>query len=39
MSKYEFDNFIDMGPRHLQYDSPTFVEKIIRIVFGAARYY
>jgi hypothetical protein len=39
MSKDEFDNFIDMGPRHLQYDSPTFVEKIIRIVFGAARYY
>jgi N-acetyl sugar amidotransferase len=41
MSKDEFDNFIDMGPRHLNYDSPTFMEKIIRIVFpsqGAARY-
>ena len=33
MSKNEFDNFIDMGPRHLQYDSPTFVERIIRIIF------
>ena len=41
MSKDEFDNFIDKGPRHLQYNSPTFIEKIVRIVFsnqGAARY-
>ena len=37
MSKDEFDNFIDMGPRHLQYDSPTFIEKIIRIVFSNQR--
>jgi len=37
MSKNEFDNFIDMGPRHLQYDSPTFIEKVIRIVFSNQR--
>jgi N-acetyl sugar amidotransferase len=35
MSKEEFDNYIDMGPRHLQYDSPTLMEKIIRKVFKA----
>jgi predicted subunit of tRNA(5-methylaminomethyl-2-thiouridylate) methyltransferase len=41
MSKNEFDKYIDLGPRHLQYDSPTMMEKIIRIVFPrrrAARY-
>jgi N-acetyl sugar amidotransferase len=41
MSKDEFDKYIDMGPRHLQYDSPTMMEKLIRIVFPprlAARY-
>jgi hypothetical protein len=41
MSKEEFDNFIDMGPRHLNYDSPTFIEKLIKVFFPrheAARY-
>ena len=41
MSKNEFDEYIDMGPRHLQYDSPTMMEKLIRIIFPrrrAARY-
>jgi len=41
MSKNEFDKYIDLGPRHLQYDSPTMMEKLIRIVFPrrrAARY-
>ena len=33
MSKDEFDEFIDMGPRHLYYDSPTFLERIIRMIF------
>ena len=33
MSKTEFDTFIDMGPRHLQYNSPTLIEKITRIIF------
>jgi len=37
MSKDEFDNFIDMGPRHLHYDSATFIEKITRIVFSSQR--
>jgi hypothetical protein len=32
MSKDEFDKYIDMGPRHLQYDSPTMMEKLIRAV-------
>ena len=35
MSKDEFDNFIDMGPRHLHYNSPTFIEKIVRTVFSS----
>jgi N-acetyl sugar amidotransferase len=35
MSKEEFDNYIDMGPRHLHYDSPTLMERIIRKVFKA----
>jgi hypothetical protein len=35
MSKEEFDKYIDMGPRHLQYDSPTLIEKLVRIVFPA----
>jgi N-acetyl sugar amidotransferase len=35
MSKQEFDNYIDMGPRHLNYDSPTFMEKAVRKVFKA----
>jgi len=41
MSKDEFDKYIDMGPRHLQYDSPTMMEKLIGIIFPrrhAARY-
>ena len=33
MSKEEFDKYIDMGPRHLQYNSPTIMEKLIKIVF------
>jgi len=33
MSKEEFDEYIDMGPRHLLYDSPTFIERIVRILF------
>jgi hypothetical protein len=32
MSKEEFDKYIDMGPRHLQYDLPTIMEKIMRKV-------
>lgn len=35
MSKEEFDKYIDMGPRHLQYDSPTIMEKLVRKVFKA----
>jgi hypothetical protein len=41
MSKEEFDKFIDMGPRHLQYNAPTLMERIVKTVFpkrGAARY-
>jgi len=41
MSKDEFDTYIDMGPRHLQYNSPTMMEKLIEIVFPhrpAAKY-
>ena len=41
MTKEEFDKYIDMGPRHLQYDSPTMVERIISKVFSirnAAKY-
>ena len=41
MSKDEFDKYIDMGPRHLQYDSPTIMEKLIRTLLPrrrAARY-
>lgn len=41
MTKAEFDNYIKMGPRHLQYDSPTLVEKLVKRVFPmsvAARY-
>jgi hypothetical protein len=41
MSKDEFDKYIDMGPRHLQYNSPTLMEKIIRKAFPrrcAAKY-
>jgi len=41
MSKDEFDKYIDLGPRHLQYDSPTIMEKLIRIAFprrGGPRY-
>jgi hypothetical protein len=37
MSKDEFDRYIDMGPRHLQYDSPTLTEKLIRIIFSRRR--
>ena len=28
--KEEFDRYIDMGPRHLQYYSPTVLEKLVR---------
>jgi predicted subunit of tRNA(5-methylaminomethyl-2-thiouridylate) methyltransferase len=40
MSREEFDSYIDMGPRHLQYDSPTFIEKTVRILFprGKTKY-
>lgn len=37
MSKDEFDKHIDLGPRHLQYDSPTIMEKLIKIVFPRRR--
>jgi hypothetical protein len=30
MSKEEFDEYIDMGPRHLHYNSPTMLEKLER---------
>lgn len=41
MTKDEFDKYIDMGPRHLQYDSSTMIEKLISKIFPtrhAARY-
>jgi hypothetical protein len=37
MSKEEFDRYIDMGPRHLNYDSPTLIEKIVRVLFPRRR--
>jgi hypothetical protein len=33
MSKEELDKYIDMGYRHLNYDSPTLSEKLVRKVF------
>jgi hypothetical protein len=33
MSKEEFDNYIDMGPRHLQYYSPTVLENLTNRLF------
>lgn len=33
MTKEEFDNYIDMGPRHLQYNSPTIMEELVDIIF------
>jgi predicted subunit of tRNA(5-methylaminomethyl-2-thiouridylate) methyltransferase len=33
MKKDEFDKYIDMGPRHLNYNSPTLMEKIVGIIF------
>jgi hypothetical protein len=33
MSKEEFDNYIDMGPRHLNYNSPTVLEKVTDKIF------
>jgi len=34
MSKEEFDNFIDMGPRHLDYDKPSdLATRIVTKVF------
>ena len=32
MSKGEFDNYIDMGPRHLQYYSPSIAESLTQRV-------
>ena len=34
MKREEFDNYIDMGPRHLQYYSPTITEKLIERIFN-----
>lgn len=34
MKKEEFDNYIDMGPRHLQYYSPTLTERLIKKAFN-----
>ncbi len=34
MKKEEFDKYIDMGPRHLQYYSPTLTEKLVKIIFN-----
>jgi N-acetyl sugar amidotransferase len=33
MTKEEFDKYIDMGPRHLLYNSTTIIEKLIRKIF------
>jgi hypothetical protein len=33
MSKEEFDNYIDRGPKHLQYYSPTIIESFTNRVF------
>jgi len=33
MSKEEFDNYIDLGPRHLQYYSPTITEYVTDRLF------
>jgi hypothetical protein len=41
MSKDELDQYIDMGPRHLEYNSPTWFERLTKIVFpsrGAGKY-
>ena len=41
MSKEEFDRYIDMGPRHLNYYSPTLIENLTNRVFhirGAGQY-
>jgi hypothetical protein len=33
MSKEEFDKFVDMGPRHLQYYSPNLIENLTNRFF------
>ena len=41
MGRDEFNEYIDMGPRHLQYNSPTFGEKLVEKLFPrhpAAKY-
>ena len=35
MTKEEFDKYIDMGPRHLQYYAPTLMEKLVKKVFNS----
>ena len=35
MTKEEFDKYIDMGPRHLQYYAPTLMDKIVKKVFNS----
>ncbi len=34
MSKEEFDNYIDLGPRHLKYYSPTALENLTNRLFN-----
>ena len=34
MKKEEFDKYIDMGPRHLQYYLPTITEKMVKRIFN-----
>lgn len=41
MNKEEFDRYIDMGPRHLNYYSPSIIERLTNIAFhirGAGEY-
>jgi N-acetyl sugar amidotransferase len=35
MTEEEFDKYIDMGPRHLQYYAPTLMEKLVKKVFNS----
>ena len=37
MTKEEFDKYIDMGPRHLQYYAPTLMEKLVK--FSIPKYH
>jgi len=34
MEKEEFDKYIDMGPRHIRYYSPTMTEKLVKMLFN-----